>query len=440
MCTRRLILSNRHHFLYIYIYIIADQPTNTPTEVPTLFPTAVPTAVPTTQPTLEPTLAPIPMPFCNICGAASGGTITDFNGFIPTLDGAGRVSCAVADIEGRADMLTDEQCNFYRDNNDECGCQYDPCNVCGGIAQVTNSLATYGSQSLIGGTGHCIAIQAVGQAGGYSPQVCNALAADELFVRTCGCSDTLPPAALITPEPSPQPTVVEPTPVPSLGPTPEPTAVPTVRPTPEPTPAPTVASCNICRDGGEVGFLALNNIIAMPPPMMNVTCGEAQQMGRMNQLDRTQCLEAQALAAAQDRCECTVSAELIPTEAPSPRPTPEPTNVPTLAPTPEPTPIPTAAPGSPIIPFCNICSNGGTVTEPSAFINVTLTCGEADALGQNSRLTADECVEAQLSDTPCRCVVATAAPTQEPTAAPTSRKLYISFLFRRFRDLHETEY
>lgn len=82
---------------------------------------------------------------------------------------------------------------------------------------------------------------------------------------------------------------------------------------------PTLPVCNICRDGGEVGFLALDNIIFMPA-MMNVTCGEVQEMGRNNELDDNQCDTAQAAAAAQNRCECT--GQVFPTVAPTPNPTP----------------------------------------------------------------------------------------------------------------------
>jgi hypothetical protein len=419
-----LLTLSRYHFSLSFVEITAQEPTDTPTKLPTLKPTRSPTPEPSPAPTRSPTSAPIPMPFCNICNAGFEGIVTDGGGILPTLDGK-TISCATADIEGRANLFTAEECNFFRANNNVCGCQFDPCNVCGGTAEVTNMLATYGNENLIGGTGHCVAIQAVGEAGGYSPQVCRALAVDDLFVQTCGCSSTMRPTVLVTNEPSASPVkppTGEPTGAPTPRPTPEPTPVPTRNPTPDPTPAPTLEACNICRDGGEVGFFAIDNIIAMPPPMMNVTCGEAQQMGRMNQLDRDQCLNAQALAAAQDRCECSPAfSSVVP---PTLSPTPEPTPVPTPNPTPDPTPVPTLAPGSPFIPFCNICSNGGVVTQPNAFLNVSLTCGDADVLGSSGRLTADECVEAQLADISCRCIIPTPAPTPAPTATPTSRTFF----------------
>ena len=143
-------------------------------------------------------------------------------------------SCGSLQIEGTGNgsgvfAYTAEQCAVLQSIADPCGCRYQPCNVCGPNAMVTNPLATYGNEELIGGTGHCTAIEAIGAAGGWPPNVCAGLPADDLFLETCGCSGTFAPVATV---PTSAPATPEPTTFPTFRPTPEPTGVPTFAPTP----------------------------------------------------------------------------------------------------------------------------------------------------------------------------------------------------------------
>jgi hypothetical protein len=65
---------------------------------------------------------------------------------------------------------------------------------------------------------------------------------------------------------------------------------------------------------------------------MNITCQELQDMGRDNMLNTDMCQQAQAGAAAQNRCMCTD--QPFPTSEPTFNPTPQPTVLPTPGPTP----------------------------------------------------------------------------------------------------------
>mmetsp|Transcript_57003 Transcript_57003/g.138854 ORF Transcript_57003/g.138854 Transcript_57003/m.138854 type:complete len:508 (-) Transcript_57003:100-1623(-) len=127
-----------------------------------------------------------------------------------------------------------------------------------------------------------------------------------------------------------------------------------------------------------------------------------------------------------------------PTATPTRRPTPQPTTAaptkfptlqpnaksqttgPTRRPTPQPTIVsPTLAPVPLFIPFCNICSNGGTVTKPNAVLGVRgLSCGDTDVLGRNGRLTVVECFQAQVGDTPCQCTVESKGTGADATSTP----------------------
>jgi hypothetical protein len=200
-------------------------PTPVPTAVPTLFPTPEPTEAPTTDPSAAPSSTPTitQKVLCNICGDGTGGIVTNPGAIIFPDFRQFAISCGSAEIEGENFQFTADQCAQLQAVNDPCGCQFTPCSVCGDDLMVTNPLATYGNEELIGGTGHCTAIEAVGLAGGWPPNVCAELPLDDLFIETCGCSGTLPPVGMVT---------TGPTFAPTRGPTPEPTVVPTPNPTP----------------------------------------------------------------------------------------------------------------------------------------------------------------------------------------------------------------
>ena len=99
-----------------------------------------------------------------------------------------------------------------------------------------------------------------------------------------------------------------------------PTSEPTFRPTPDPTPAPTpvpLVVCTICRDPGDVVMFP-DALLAMPPPMGTLTCGDAQAMALSGNYTEDFCLTAQLLAAAQNRCGCSPPGGTpIPTSAPN---------------------------------------------------------------------------------------------------------------------------
>lgn len=163
---------------------------------------------------------------CNICGTNTGGTvgdggniITDISFLMPDF-----LSCGTAQDFGLLGTeFTKAQCDELQSKASICNCEFAPGSPCGEGGMVTNPLATYGNEDLIGGTGRCIAIEAIGLAGGYPPAVLLALSQDDLFLQTCGCSSTFSPTTVETSPPTLPPTV---------GPTPEPTLLPTPNPTP----------------------------------------------------------------------------------------------------------------------------------------------------------------------------------------------------------------
>jgi hypothetical protein len=137
----------------------------------------------------------------------------------------------------------------------------------------------------------------------------------------------------------------------------------------------------------------------------------------------------------------TLHSNTAPTATPTVRPTPAPTAQPTVAPTPVPTVAPTATPTraptpvptpSPTIGrvFCNICRQGGMITNPLGVIatdpvtQTFWTCQQVDVLARSSVYTQGECLVFQslaASDDVCGCEGGiTPAPIPTPAPAPTT--------------------
>mmetsp|Transcript_8162 Transcript_8162/g.20530 ORF Transcript_8162/g.20530 Transcript_8162/m.20530 type:complete len:778 (+) Transcript_8162:371-2704(+) len=180
-------------------------------------------------------------------------------------------------------------------------------------------------------------------------------------------------------------------------------AVPVAAPV---TPAPTAFEgvyCLICPNGNRAtgtNFLG------------TVQCQDADKMGRDRMFDESQCLAAQTRAAQDDDvCGC------IP---PSPAPTPAPVVPATPAPVP-PTPAPTTALRFP----CNICRDGGDLTNSGALLfgfgsmGMGVTCGVAQAIGGpfGPGFTIEQCGIAQaLARDTCGCPNET---TPSPAGSPS---------------------
>jgi hypothetical protein len=100
-----------------------------------------------------------------------------------------------------------------------------------------------------------------------------------------------------------------------------------------------------------------------------------------------------------------------PTPVPTTAPTPVPTATPTATPTASPTPMPTVA----LFP-CNICRDGGSLTEPGgtlvSFLGFPVSCGLAQIVGITPGLTLQQCAIAQAA------AVGTCGCPNEPTDAP----------------------
>mmetsp|Transcript_53025 Transcript_53025/g.128651 ORF Transcript_53025/g.128651 Transcript_53025/m.128651 type:complete len:872 (+) Transcript_53025:971-3586(+) len=314
----------------------SSSPSSSPSRSPSRTPSASPSNVPTTSPSDSPTQSPtqVPTVACNICGAQSGGVLVpgtesqlvEDSLFDPVFPPPDFVICSQIYDLGVNDGLTAEQCTTFREqvvNGNGCTCVYQPCSVCGPVDFVTMPMGVYGSPN-IGGTSRCAAIELIGSMGGYSPQQCTFLQFDAAFRNTCGCSNTMAPTDPPDPTEAPVMPSLPPTLVPTMNPTLPPTALPTseptLRPTPDPTPAPTPVPrvvCTICRDPGDVVMLP-DALLAMPPPMDTLTCGDAQAMALSGNYTADFCLTAQLLAAAQDRCGCSPPGGTpIPTSAPN---------------------------------------------------------------------------------------------------------------------------
>mmetsp|Transcript_49884 Transcript_49884/g.120878 ORF Transcript_49884/g.120878 Transcript_49884/m.120878 type:complete len:449 (+) Transcript_49884:1033-2379(+) len=296
----------------------------------------------------------------------------------------------------------------------------------------------------------CGETQLAGQSGMLTQEEClqaQFYASNPTFGNPCGCTP-IGGGGPTTPTP-PAPTPTPPVPAPVV---PPPTHVPTPSPVRQP-------YCNICQAAGGGGRAQCNGVIG------NGQCIDVENMGAYGQLDPLTCTLVQIQAAsATDPCCCsfrpttqptsqptlfptrppptpeptpspteapTAVPTPRPTDRPTPAPTPAPTPVPTLEPTPEPTPEPTLAPSdSEGNVFCNICREGGRITQPLAtWANepdipffVPITCAQADAAGRSSFFTQDQCFTAQaLAAAQQRCGCPTSnPPPSSPVVPPPS--------------------
>mmetsp|Transcript_8553 Transcript_8553/g.21358 ORF Transcript_8553/g.21358 Transcript_8553/m.21358 type:complete len:327 (-) Transcript_8553:3032-4012(-) len=197
--------------------------------------------------------------------------------------------------------------------------------------------------------------------------------------------------------------------------------------------------CTVCSNG---------NLAMGAGSIGGELCQDLDKMGRAEMFTREECniIQSGASVAPDDPCECddpvtirpsphptvgrltpepTPVPTQSPTAAPTPRPTPWPTPVPTTPPTPSPTATPTAAPtanptASPTenrFP-CNICRDGGVLTNPSgtlvSFLGTPIFCGTAQFVGGvfGIGFTLEQCAIAQAAAIGvCGC-------PNEPTPAP----------------------
>eukprot|EP00529_Nitzschia_sp_RCC80_P007303 CAMPEP_0113473290 /NCGR_PEP_ID=MMETSP0014_2-20120614/17969_1 /TAXON_ID=2857 /ORGANISM="Nitzschia sp." /LENGTH=1292 /DNA_ID=CAMNT_0000366055 /DNA_START=1236 /DNA_END=5114 /DNA_ORIENTATION=+ /assembly_acc=CAM_ASM_000159 len=362
------------------------QPTPDPTGVPTPRPTPEPTRVPTPAPTNNPTAAPTdaPRPLCNICRDAAPGdfTLTNPNARLAFLDNM-VITCRqgqnaglqVGSMEG----FTNEQCATAQALAvDTCGCPGEPTPA--PVAQPTTAapspgpetvfcvLCLNGMQATVNGFiagQQCFEVQQQGiDSELTAPECGGAQLLADAISDPCGCRAGTSPVPTIPPSPRPTPV-----------PTPRPTSDPTVAPTPQPTPLPTRRPT--------------------PRPTSEPTPAPITPS---------------------------------PTSAPTFRPTPVPTTHPTARPTSEPTRMPTPQPTRQDRPVCNICRNGGDLTDRNAvlatlgtFPGTSVTCGQAQDEGfapltGGMGFTITQCAIAQsLAVGTCGCPN---EPTEAPAAAP----------------------
>mmetsp|Transcript_8555 Transcript_8555/g.21376 ORF Transcript_8555/g.21376 Transcript_8555/m.21376 type:complete len:344 (-) Transcript_8555:3038-4069(-) len=197
--------------------------------------------------------------------------------------------------------------------------------------------------------------------------------------------------------------------------------------------------CTVCSNG---------NVAMGAGSIGGELCQDLDKMGRAEVFTREECniIQSGASVAPDDPCECDDPVTIRPSPHPTvgrltPEPTPVPTQSPTAAPTPRPTPWPTPVPTTPPTPSptanptatptanptatptenrfpCNICRDGGVLTNPSgtlvSFLGTPIFCGTAQFVGGvfGIGFTLEQCAIAQAAAIGvCGC-------PNEPTPAP----------------------
>mmetsp|Transcript_39363 Transcript_39363/g.95211 ORF Transcript_39363/g.95211 Transcript_39363/m.95211 type:complete len:780 (+) Transcript_39363:297-2636(+) len=178
----------------------------------------------------------------------------------------------------------------------------------------------------------------------------------------------------------------------------------------EPTPAPVAApvtSAPTSFEGVYCLLCPLGNEATGTGSVGSEQCQDIDMMGRNRQLSVDECLAVQTRAAQDDDpCGCAT-----------------PTSAPTQAPTPSPTQAPTHAPTAQEVFPCNICRDGGQLTDGGALLftqlGMPVSCAEFQSVGLVPGLTVEQCGTAQsLARGTCGCPFEP-TPAPEATPAPT---------------------